>query len=101
MTKRQRFGRYLHGLRKDAGLTLRALGTRAGVSYSKLHDIEHGRAELSMFEFEAVARALVPFDLSRWQDPQRYREVATKRGRRARLKRMVEVMQTSEIQAGA
>lgn len=52
------FGSYLAAARKGAGLTLRAVGERLGLSVPYLHDIEHDRRSLPSERWTALVAAL-------------------------------------------
>ena len=55
--------------RKDAGLSLRALGARIGVSAAYLTDVEHGRRSSSAaFLARLAAAGLDPHGGERWED---------------------------------
>jgi len=50
-------GRALGAIRRDAGLTLRELGARAGTSHATLSAYESGRVDPSTATFDRVVRA--------------------------------------------
>lgn len=53
------FGAYLRAARTDAGLSLRALAARVGVSAPYLHDVEAGRrGPVAVARWPALAKAL-------------------------------------------
>jgi len=51
-------GELVSAARSAAGLTLRALGDRLGVSAPYLHDVEHGRRRLPPARWAALVEAL-------------------------------------------
>jgi len=55
---RERVGERLRAIRKEHGLTLKALSARSGVALSTLSKIELGQISVSYEKFAAVARAL-------------------------------------------
>ncbi|MBU4609265.1 helix-turn-helix transcriptional regulator [Achromobacter sp. GG226] len=68
-------GERLRALRKGAGLTLRELSARSGVTLPTLSKMELGRVSISYEKFAAVARAL-DVDIARLFDPQAAAPVA-------------------------
>ena len=65
---RERVGARLRTIRKQHGLTLKALSTRSGVALSTLSKIELGQISVSYEKFAAVARAL-DVDIAALFDP--------------------------------
>lgn len=68
-------GERLRALRKSAGLTLRELSLRSGVTLPTLSKMELGQVSISYEKFAAVARAL-DVDIARLFDPQAATPVA-------------------------
>ena len=65
---RERVGGHLRSIRKQQGLTLKALSARCGVALSTLSKIELGQISVSYEKFAAVARAL-DVDIAALFDP--------------------------------
>lgn len=57
-TYRLVLGNRLKAARTNQGLSLRALGLMAGVDYSHLFDIEHGKANVTVDTLAKLADAL-------------------------------------------
>jgi transcriptional regulator with XRE-family HTH domain len=55
---KSRLGPQVRALRRERGLTLKALGQRAGLSHPFLSQVERGLARPSMDSVQAIARAL-------------------------------------------
>lgn len=52
------FGQYLRNVRKNKKISMEKLALSAGIEYSQVSDIEHGRINTTISTVRAIAKAL-------------------------------------------